>query len=41
MSPSAIPETGAVSGTPRSHEREREPQVAAMEDEPFDSRILQ
>ena len=37
--PMAMPETGALIGTPASISASVEPQVEAMEDEPLDSRI--
>ena len=37
--PMAMPETGALMGTPASISASVEPQVEAMEDEPLDSRI--
>src|SRR3989338_1236680 len=39
IKPSAMPDTGAVIGTPAAISASVEPQVAAIEEEPFDSRI--
>ena len=38
MRPMAMPDTGALMGTPASMRASVEPQVEAMDDEPFDSR---
>ena len=38
MRPMAMPETGALMGTPASMRASVEPQVEAMDEEPLDSR---
>ena len=39
MSPIATPATGALSGMPASKQASEPPQIDAIEEEPFDSRI--
>ncbi len=39
MRPMATPATGAKSGTPASNMASEPPQIEAMEEEPFDSRM--
>ena len=39
INPMAIPATGAFMGTPESNRARVDPQTAAMEDEPLDSKV--